>query len=89
MCAAGDDLGSAGVRFQLPTLFTMLITSLFVTCFSLYLHFRHASRIHSIHTIHGRYEHKYAPRVWHEIVGLSILWLLWLVGAAVATVSDF
>ncbi|KAL5519862.1 hypothetical protein ACEPAG_1522 [Sanghuangporus baumii] len=35
--------------------------------------------------IHGRKEYRYFSRVWHEILGLFILWVLWLVGAAIAT----
>lgn len=38
-----------------------------------------------IHMIHGRYEFRYLSRVWHELTGLFVLWILWLVGAAVAT----
>ncbi|OCB90750.1 hypothetical protein A7U60_g2050 [Sanghuangporus baumii] len=38
-----------------------------------------------IHMIHGRREYKFLSLVWHELLGLAILWLLWLVGAAVAT----
>lgn len=26
-------------------------------------------------------------KVWHELLGIFILWLLWLIGAAIATVS--
>lgn len=39
--------------------------------------------------IHGRREYKFLSLVWHELLGLAILWLMWLVGAAVATVIFF
>jgi len=38
-----------------------------------------------VHMIHGRNEYRFLSRVWHELVGLTILWIMWLVGAAVAT----
>jgi len=38
-----------------------------------------------VHMIHGRNEYRFLSKVWHELVGLSILWIMWLVGAAVAT----
>ena len=43
----------------------------------------------SIYSIHKRYENPYLSTFLGEIIGLSILWLLWLVGAATASVSDF
>lgn len=44
---------------------------------------------YSVHMIHGRREYRYLSRVWHELTGLFVLWLFWLVGAAVATVRKF
>lgn len=41
----------------------------------------------SVHMIHGRSEYRYLSKVWHELLGLFILWVMWLVGAAIATVS--
>ena len=38
--------------------------------------------------IHGRREYRYLSKVWHELLGLFVLWILWLVGAAIATVSN-
>ncbi|KAH8107375.1 hypothetical protein DFH11DRAFT_1637664 [Phellopilus nigrolimitatus] len=38
-----------------------------------------------IHMIHGRREYRYLSRVWHELLGLFVLWVLWLVGSAIAT----
>ncbi|EJC97817.1 uncharacterized protein FOMMEDRAFT_143374 [Fomitiporia mediterranea MF3/22] len=37
------------------------------------------------HMIHGRREYRYLSKVWHELLGLFVLWVLWLVGAAIAT----
>ena len=36
-----------------------------------------------MHMIHGR--HAYETRVWHAMLGIFVLWVLWLVGAAIAT----
>lgn len=41
-----------------------------------------------VHMIHGRSEYRYLSKVWHELLGLMILFILWLVGAAIATVSN-
>ncbi|PAV17086.1 hypothetical protein PNOK_0715000 [Pyrrhoderma noxium] len=38
-----------------------------------------------VHMIHAKYEHKYFSRVWHELLGLFTLNILWLVGAAIST----
>ena len=38
--------------------------------------------------IHGRREYRFLSLVWHELLGLLILWLMWLVGAGVATVRN-
>lgn len=48
----------------------------------IFLHF-------SVHMIHGRSEYRYLSKVWHELLGLMVLFILWLVGAAIATVSNF
>lgn len=39
--------------------------------------------------IHGRLEFRFLSMVWQELLGLFILWVMWLVGAAVATVRSF
>jgi len=38
-----------------------------------------------MHLIHGKRELRFFSRVWHEALGLFILWIMWLVGAAIAT----
>jgi len=38
-----------------------------------------------VHMIHGRSEYRYLSKVWHELLGLMVLFILWLVGAAIAT----
>ena len=39
-----------------------------------------------IHSIHKRAEHRLVSTFRGELIGLGILWLFWLVGAAVASV---
>ena len=41
----------------------------------------------SIWSIHKRYENRYLSTFRGEIIGLSILWIFWIAGAAGATVS--
>lgn len=38
-----------------------------------------------VHMIHARHEYKYLSKVWQELLGLFILNVLWLVGAAIST----
>ena len=40
-----------------------------------------------IYSITKRYENRYVSKFRDEIIGLSVLWLFWMVGTAVATVS--
>lgn len=41
----------------------------------------------SIYCIYKRVETKYVSKFREEIIGLAILWLFWIVGAADASVS--
>ena len=43
----------------------------------------------SIWSIHKRYENRYLSTFRGEIIGLSILWIFWIAGAAGATVSGW
>ena len=42
----------------------------------------------SARTIHSRLEHRFFSSFAAELIGLFVFFLLWLVGAAVATVSS-
>jgi hypothetical protein len=41
-----------------------------------------------MYSIYKRYENPYLSTFLGEIIGLSVLWLFWIVGTAIATVSD-
>ena len=41
-----------------------------------------------MYSIYKRYENPYLSTFLGEIIGLSVLWLFWIVGAAIATVGD-
>ena len=41
-----------------------------------------------MYSIYKRYENPYLSTFLGEIIGLSILWLFWIVGTAIASVSD-
>ena len=43
----------------------------------------------SARTIHSRLEHRFFSSFAAELIGLFVFFLLWLVGAAIATVSGF
>jgi hypothetical protein len=40
-----------------------------------------------IYSIHKRYENRFVSKFRDEIIGLSFLWLFWIVGTGIATVS--
>ena len=42
----------------------------------------------SIICIHNRIENKFVSTLRGELVGLGVLWLFWIVGAAIVSVSD-
>jgi hypothetical protein len=44
--------------------------------------------LYSARTIHSRLEHRYINSFAAELIGLFIFFLLWVAGAAIATVSD-
>ena len=41
-----------------------------------------------MYSIYERYENPYLSTFLGEIIGLSVLWLFWIVGTAIASVSD-
>ncbi|KAG0701643.1 hypothetical protein DFH29DRAFT_549160 [Suillus ampliporus] len=66
---------NGGVRFYDPIVVELLVTSIITMFWS----------VHIARTIHRRHEHRLINTFTAELVGLFILFLLWLVGAAVAT----
>lgn len=70
----GDPLNH-GHNFYDPIVAELLVSSIFA--------FLWAPMV--INMIHGRGEYRYLSKVWHELTGLVVLWIFWLVGAAVAT----
>ena len=72
-------------------LFTMLLTipwSIFMSVhLSFLFHFTHFFLNSSMYSIHRRDENPYLSTFLGEVIGLSVLWLFWIVGAAIASVS--
>ena len=76
-------------------LFTVLITipwCIFMYVSLIYFFFFFFRRLAtfnfiSMYSIHKRYENPYLSTFLGEIIGLSVLWLFWIVGAAIASVS--
>ncbi|KAG1809090.1 uncharacterized protein BJ212DRAFT_1448841 [Suillus subaureus] len=66
---------NGGVRFYDHIVVELLITSIITIFWSTFI----------ARTIHGRHEHRRMNTFTAELVGLFILFLLWLIGAAVAT----
>ncbi|EIW75022.1 hypothetical protein CONPUDRAFT_132619 [Coniophora puteana RWD-64-598 SS2] len=67
-----------GVRFYDPIVALLLATSLLTILWSAFVG----------HTIHGRHERRIIGTFLHEFLGLGVLFILWLVGAAIATVTS-
>ncbi|KZT21816.1 hypothetical protein NEOLEDRAFT_1181362 [Neolentinus lepideus HHB14362 ss-1] len=70
----GDPLNS-GVDFYDPIVAELLATSILTLIWSSYI----------IHVISGVYERRLISRFRGELIGLLVLFVLWLVGAAIAT----
>lgn len=70
----GDPL-NGGADFFDPIVAELLVTSLLVIAWSFFI----------IHSIHKRNENRFISTFRGELVGLFILWLMYLVGAAIAT----
>ena len=62
---------------------------LHVRLFNFFFFFRRLATFNfiSMYSIHKRYENPYLSTFLGEIIGLSVLWLFWIVGAAIASVS--
>ncbi|KAG2143712.1 hypothetical protein DEU56DRAFT_247127 [Suillus clintonianus] len=70
-----DDPLNGGIQFYDHIVVELLVTSIITIFWSTFIAW----------TIHGRHEHRHMNTFTAELVGLSILFLLWLAGAAVAT----
>jgi len=70
----GDPLNN-GHNFYDPIVAELLATSFLTMIWAPFV----------VHMISGMREHRFFSRVWHELLGLFILWILFLVGAAIAT----
>ncbi|KAH7926997.1 hypothetical protein BV22DRAFT_1103934 [Leucogyrophana mollusca] len=66
---------NGGVRFYDHIVVELLVTSILTLFWSPFI----------ARTIHGRHEHRFVNTFIAELIGLAILFLLWLVGAAIAT----
>ncbi|EGO03103.1 hypothetical protein SERLA73DRAFT_176622 [Serpula lacrymans var. lacrymans S7.3] len=72
-----DDPLNYGVNFYDPIVAELTATTVITLFWSTFI----------ARTIYGRYEHRFLNTFMEEIIGLFILFLLWLVGAAIATAS--
>jgi len=70
----GDTLNS-GHDFTDPIVVEILITTLMTIPWSIFI----------VYSIHNRYENRYVSTFRGEIIGLGILWVFWIAGAAGAT----
>ncbi|CAA7263978.1 unnamed protein product [Cyclocybe aegerita] len=70
-----SDTLNGGRPFYDPVVVELLVSTLMTMPWSLFI----------IYSIHTRYENKYVSTFLSEIIGLAILWLFWIAGAAVAT----
>ena len=72
-------------------LFTMLLTIPWSIFMSVHIHpfsfIFTQKKNSSMYSIHRRYENPYLSTFLGEVIGLSVLWLFWIVGAAIASVS--
>ncbi|KAF9254353.1 hypothetical protein L218DRAFT_1082378 [Marasmius fiardii PR-910] len=73
----GDPL-NGGVDFHDPIVAELLATSIFVTLWSWFV----------IHAIHKRRENRFISTFRGELIGSFILWIMLLVGAAIATTTS-
>jgi len=71
---SGDPL-NGGNNFYDPIVVELLFTTLLTVPWSIFI----------IHSIHKRAEHRLVSTFRGELIGLVILWIFWLVGAAVAS----
>jgi len=70
-----DDPLNNGGSFYDPIVAELLFTMLLTIPWSIFI----------IYSIHKRYENPYLSTFLGEVIGLSILWLFWIVGAAIAS----
>jgi len=70
----GDPL-NGGADFYDPIVAELLFTTIMTVLWSMFI----------IHSIHKRAESRLVSTFRGELIGLAILWIFWLVGAAIAT----
>lgn len=70
----GDPLNN-GRSFHDPVVAEILFTTLLTIIWCIFI----------IYSIHKRYENPYLSTFLGEIIGLSVLWIFWIVGAAIAS----
>jgi len=71
---SGDSTNSGGVFYD-PIVVEILVTTLLTIPWSIFIGW----------SIHKRYENRYLSTFRGEIIGLSILWIFWIAGAAGAS----
>ncbi|KAF8153748.1 hypothetical protein B0H34DRAFT_661348 [Crassisporium funariophilum] len=70
----GDPLNN-GRSFYDPIIAELLVTTLMTIPWSVFI----------AYSIHKRHENRYISKFRDEVIGLGILWIFWIVGAAVAS----
>jgi len=71
---SGDPLND-GNNFYDPIIVELLFTTILTVPWSIFI----------IHSIHKRAEHRLVSTFRGELIGLSFLWIFWLVGASIAS----
>ncbi|PFH49296.1 hypothetical protein AMATHDRAFT_147990, partial [Amanita thiersii Skay4041] len=66
---------NGGVSFYDPIIVELLVTTILTILWSLYI----------IYCIYKRVETKYVSKYYEELIGLALLWLFWIIGAADAS----
>jgi len=75
LCCARLNFTTTDLKAYDPIIVELLVTALLTIPWALYI----------IYCIHKRVETKYVSKFREEIIGLAILWILWIVGAADAS----
>ncbi|KAK2460417.1 hypothetical protein APHAL10511_007582 [Amanita phalloides] len=75
LCCARLNYTTSEFGFYEPIIVELLVTTLLTIPWALYI----------IYCIHKRVETKYVSKFREEIIGLAVLWLFWIVGAADAS----
>jgi hypothetical protein len=93
-----DDPLNGGVHFYDPIIAELLVTSILVIlwsmfasvfCLQVFLNVARTNPILSVHAIYMRCDRLVIHTFAVEAIALSMLFVMWLVGTAIATVSNF